>query len=289
MFAIGNIQNYHEATPEEARRAIRGLDGVDTVPLYRVRGDAYEAIENIFGVRNTATDKITMSVSGRYKPISHLDGFTQVLDAIEHADIGHDMMVSLENHNDTAQLYVLFPSLMFNEDRDGGGMMYGFRFKNQYDAKTAFRGHVFCWRVLCKNGSTHARLGELQVSAMHVDSHIQSLREKIDEFITGMLSTATRLDQLIDDAIESPIYFNNYDEVVHTLTHYVTGSDRRSKVIAESVPLETNRWQMYNAITEHASHAPKVSWQTRDRLLDAAERNVLMVKTLDPIAVPVAR
>lgn len=288
MFAIGNIQNYHEATPEEARRAIRGLDGVDTVPLYRVRGDAYEAIENIFGVRNTATDKITMSVSGRYKPISHLDGFTPVLDAIEHADIGHDMMVSLENHNDTAQLYVLFPSLMFNEDRDGGGMMYGFRFKNQYGAKTAFRGHVFCWRVLCKNGSTHARLGELQVSAMHVDSHIQSLREKIDEFVTGMLSTATRLDQLIDDAIESPIYFNNYDEVVHTLTHYVTGSDRRSKVIAESVPLETNRWQMYNAITEHASHAPKVSWQTRDRLLDAAERNVLMVKTLDPIAVPVA-
>jgi len=289
MFAIGNIQNYHEATVEEARRAIRGLDGVDTVPLYRVRGDAYEAIENIFGVRNTSTDKITMPVSGRYKPISHLDGFTPVLDAIEHADIGHDMMVSLENHNDTAQLYVLFPSLMFNEDRDGGGMMYGFRFKNQYDAKTAFRGHVFCWRVLCKNGSTHARLGELQVSAMHVDSHIQSLREKIDEFITGMLSTATRLDQLIDDAIESPIYFNNYDEVVHTLTHYVTGSDRRSKVIAESVPLETNRWQMYNAITEHASHAPKVSWQTRDRLLDAAERNVLMVKTLDPIAVPVAR
>ena len=180
--AIGNIQNYHEATPEEARRAIRGLDGVDTVPLYRVRGDAYEAIENIFGVRNTATDKITMSVSGRYKPLSHLDGFTPVLDAIEHADIGHDMMVSLEDHNDTAQLYVLFPSLMFNEDRDGGGMMYGFRFKNQYDAKTAFRGHVFCWRVLCKNGSTHARLGELQVSAMHVDSHIKP-PGKIDEFI----------------------------------------------------------------------------------------------------------
>jgi len=289
-FAIGNIQNYHEATVEEARRAVRGLDGADLVPLYRQTpgADTYEQAENIFGVRNTATEKITMPVSGRYQPISHQDGFRPVLDAIEHAGIGHDMMVNLENHRDTAELYVLFPDLMFNEDREGGGMMYGLRFKNQYDAKTAFRGHVFCWRVLCLNGSTHARLGEMHVSAMHVDSHVQGLQTQIDSFITTMLSNAHRIEQVVDAAIESPINFRDYDEVVRTLTAVVTGSDRRSKVIADNVPLETNRWQMYNAITEHASHAPKMTWQTRDRLLDAAERNVLMTREVTPVAMPVA-
>ncbi|MDD3942771.1 MAG: hypothetical protein PHR90_09900, partial [Sphaerochaetaceae bacterium] len=63
---------------------------------------------------------------------------------------------------------------------------------------------------------------------------------------------------------------------------------RRSKAIADAVPLETTRWQLYNAITEHTSHAPNVSWKTRDRLLDAAERNVLMTREVTPVAMPVA-
>ncbi len=292
-FPMGNIQNYHEATAAEARNAVRGLDGVTTVPLYRQRingddGAGYREAENVFGVLNTSTDRITMPVSSRYTPLSHYDGFNPALDAIEHAGIDHEMMVSLENNRDEAGLYVLFPDLMFNEDREGGGMMYGLRFRNHYNKKMSFRGHVFCWRVQCLNGSTHAQLGEMVVSAMHVDSQIQSLRDQIDTFVTRMLSNASMIEQVVGNAIESPINFRDYDEVVRTLTATVTGSDRRSTAIAEAIPLETNRFQMFNAITAHASHAPKISWQTRDRLLDMAERNVLMAREVVPVPMPVA-
>jgi hypothetical protein len=177
---------------------------------------------------------------------------------------------------------------MLNEDREGGGMMYGLRFNNRYDEKTTFKGHVFCWRVACLNGSTHAQLGEMSISAMHVESHIDRLRDTIDRFVTSMLSNAHRLESVIDNAIASQINFTDYDEVVRTLTANVTGSDRRSKVIADVVPLETNRWQLYNAITEHTSHAPNVSWKTRDRLLASAERTVLMAPTLAPVPMPEA-
>ncbi|MFA6694991.1 MAG: hypothetical protein WCR85_00040 [Sphaerochaeta sp.] len=286
-FGIGYIQDYHEASVDQARQAIQTLDGVDIIPLYRENEGNYEQTKNIYGVVNTGTNKVTMPVSHRYKPLSHIGGFGPALDAIESADIDREMMLNIENHGDTAELYVLFPEMMFNEDKEGGGMMYGLRFRNQYDQKTSFRGHVFCWRVQCLNGSTHARLGEMIISARHVDSHIQSLSEKIHTFVEHMVANAGQVETVVDAAIESPVNFSDYDEIVRTLTGTVTGGERHSKDIAPAIPLETNRWQIFNAITDYASHSNRVSWKTRDRLLDNAERNILMAGTVSPIVDPI--
>jgi len=285
--STGYLQRYRDMTADEARSVVRGLDGAEIVPLYKESGGEYSPLENIHGLRNTATGKVTMSVSGRYHPLTHEEGFMPVLDAIEHAGIDRNMKMWVGDHRDSAELYILFPDLVFNEDRDGGTMMYGLRFMNRYDVKTSFKGQVFCWRLACANGSTHGELGELSISAYHVESHIQNLEGEISGFITKMLSSVTYLDSIIDTAIESQIEFPDYTSLAQTLGE-VTGSARRGVAVADMLPLETNRWQVYNAITEHASHAPKMSWKTRDRLLDVAERRVLMADSLIPVMIATA-
>ncbi len=294
-FSLGllNVQNFHEASAAEAMRGVAKLDGVTTIPLYRATPDAkgitnpitgetfdgYQELGNHVGVMNTRTGAVTMTASNRYETIQHSEVFGHVLEAVD--PLKEKTMISLENHGNDAELYILFPGMKVNDRADG--MMPGVVFRNTYKHKDSFRGSFFGWRVRCLNGSIHSEaFGDLRLNVWHTAGHVSTVDEKIREFIEGMLMNCSKLELIIDAAANSEVKFKDYKEMANTLNPIV-GGERRAEHIATSLPLTTTRWDIFNAITYEASHGDHISPGTRNRLMASAERNVLMVDTLAPV------
>lgn len=280
-FNIGNISDFHEVAAHQAKFAVSKLDEAKLIPIFWNENGQFKEIEKKFAIQNTSTNKIPMTDLTRYEVINHADGFNQVLDAV--ADMNEKTFIRLEDRDDIAGLYILFPEIKANDGEDG--MMMGVKFGNTYRQKLAFGGQLFTWRVRCLNGSTYSTLFDtFSIKTYHSVNSIKSMKDGIESFIKEMLANSSKLEDIIEAATEDVITFKNYEEIKNTLQSVVK-TEKAADQIKNLVPLKTNRWEIYNAITNYASHNDKVSPQTRDNLSKFAEKRVLANQNFAPIPV----
>jgi len=298
-----SIHQFKDISPSEAKASLAGLDKVGIVPLYEKvpldtgldaavvshDDDGYPRVSSVkntpkvWGIKNLTTGTVNFGAAKNYTPLGHETALTPVLDAVDR--IGLKTLVSLENHHDVSELFILFPDLVANDHQEG--IQLGVRFKNVYNDKKSFKGTAFGWRLACANGALYSTtFGDLVISAWHTPAHVKAIPDKVEVFIEGILQRSHILENTIDNAIKAELAFKDYAEVANTLNP-VTESKKIAEVVASIVkdPAHTNKWELYNAITEFASHEA-ITHTTRERLVSDAEKALLGSKPFAPIPVP---
>lgn len=291
---IGSIEQYSQVNMDEVRVGVQNMNTARLVPLSFPKefsigtlDDDIEATHKqsrFSAVQNTASGKLTMAVTDRYKILQHKEAFDPIIDSIEN--LGEDIYAKLEDTGNEGRLYLLFPNLRIKDDADG--MMPGLRFFNSYKDKMSFKAHFFAWRIRCMNGSIFSRIvREENLSGYHTMNSLELLKEKLPSFVDGMLQNVYRIEEIIDEAMHAEVTFSDWAEVANTIKPIVGTEKATEAVVAQpELTLNTNRWAVYNAITAVASHE-QLSAARRDDIIAAAERHVLINRDFEPIPVPV--
>jgi hypothetical protein len=285
----------------EAQDLIGQLDIAEEVPLYyripehRLNQDGtfhrqYEngqiayippegTVKGSKGVWNTNTGSFAAVVSDGYSLMQHGDVFGVVLNQIGNLD--KNSLFAVENDGNIARLEVLFPDIIIPDDSKEG-IQLGMRFVNSFDKSTGANGEFFGFRQTCSNGMYLERIfGKVSFGMRHVGNKdlIDEWGVVVTDFVESILQTAhSTLQPIIEEAISSEVDFGTEDIRFATIKEIV-GTNKATEAIAEKVPLQTTRWDIYNAMTDVATHLD-VTHSTRDHIERRAEKHVLIPKQI---------
>ena len=241
--------------------------GVVQVGNKTIRKTDTQTVTNAKGILNTGTFRIAGIVSPRYNPIDHLRAFNPIMKGIELC--GNETMFHIENDRDTVRLECLFKDHKIHDDTSGG-IIPGLRFTSGYSGKQAIKGTFYGIRRVCVNGAVFTKI----VSEMNLTiAHLAKADKAVDEiqyFVDHILSNIENIESALQTAKETPITFDDEDTVTQILTD-ITRNAKDAGNIANHVMLDTNRYDLYNAITEYASHGD-ITRIRRDTIFTNAEK-----------------
>jgi hypothetical protein len=174
------------------------------------------------------------------------------------------------------------------ENGMGQNVKIGAEFQNSYNSSSSASGNGYFLRISCTNQMTLKNLiHEISFSRIHFGSSPKDLLDDAlvgaENFINGVDSFSNPLAHIIEGAQESKISFASDQEAIDTFVK-LFGTKVAGTAIAEAIHpaiacgAEVSRWEIYNAATDYASHAPKVSIDIADNILGIAERRVLNIK-----------
>jgi len=246
----------------------------------------FRPIKKRFGIKNERTGEIADFASPVYSVLQHSDAVNMVLDSLQEHGIEARGFMNEWNNGVAVEVFldnVLLPtegnefvahSLRIPDGKDG--IQMGIRFVNSYDKSSGFRGYGFGWRLVCSNGMfLRSVLPEMQFSIRHTGQVVSKVSDKIYGAVRRLVMNRGALIAVIVDAQKEKVSFNTEKEMVLALSGYV-GSERRAEVIldnraAHDVGLETTRWNLYNLLTDYATHT-ELSVSMYDRIQNGAER-----------------
>lgn len=246
----------------------------------------FRPIKKRFGIKNERTGEIADFASPVYSVLQHSDAVNMVLDSLQEHGIEARGFMNEWNNGVAVEVFldnVLLPtegnefvahSLRIPDGKDG--IQMGIRFVNSYDKSSGFRGYGFGWRLACSNGMfLRSVLPEMQFSIRHTGQVVSKVSDKIYGAVRRLVMNRGALIAVIVDAQKEKVSFNTEKEMVLALSGYV-GSERRAEVIldnraAHDVGLETTRWNLYNLLTDYATHT-ELSVSMYDRIQNGAER-----------------
>lgn len=235
-------------------------------------------------IRNIQSGHVCQISSAGYQILQHRDYFALVVSALEHAGLsGSGRFVKLAG-GDAWKMQVLFDNITVSEPGKGQNIQVGGEFLNSYNATTSASGRAFFMRMSCMNQMVIRNLiPGVIFSKNHVSRSQEELltgaQGKIGDYVDSLLTNCHLLEPAIEKAMGSYIRIEG-DEIVPTIENIV-GARKHAEEIALKLEPELNgeisRWELYNAITDYASHGD-ISPSVQDSLLGKAERKVLNPK-----------
>jgi hypothetical protein len=274
-------------TADEMNERIQTLDQAELVPLFYqlpgsmfgddnafinedgkeyYRGENYQ-IPGQFGIINKKSCNIVNTVSSRYHLVQHKEIFSTILNALEHAGL-EDPLYHIENDGDLVRLEGMFNSYKLHDDSKSG-IIPGFRFIHGYD-NTAIKGEFYGMRLVCLNGMTSSQLVKDHSFSIRHLSNVGKADEMIGTFINNILSSIELIEDTVSDAMDIELKFDNM-ELMSEFLEPILGQKQMATKLAYKLPLETTRYNVYNAITEYATHGD-VTRVARDKILRNAEK-----------------
>lgn len=223
------------------------------------------------GVINLRSGTLAAVVGQNYSVLQHGDALGTTINTIE--SLGMKAMYKVENDGNVARMEVLFPDITIKDDSKEG-ILLGVRMMNSYDKSTSFRGEFFGYRKVCSNGMYSSKiLGEISISAMHVGENFSRLEQDVLKFVRHVVDSPQVVEKKIVEAIDAILNFKDKEQVYDTVFSQWQNMSAAEK-ISEAIPLHTNRWQVFNAMTRFLSHED-ITHRTRDNLAKVAEKVLL--------------
>lgn len=245
----------------------------------------FRPIPKRFGIKNERTGEIADFCSPVYSVLQHSESVNMVLDSLKEYGIEARGFINEWNNGVAVELFldnVVVPtqgnelikqSLRIPDGDDG--IQMGIRFVNSYDKSSGFRGYGFGWRLACSNGMfLRSILPEMRFSIRHTGEVVSKVGDKIYGAIERLIHHRGALIAVIEDAQQDRVEFANENELSTALAGYV-GSERRANDVlsshaARNLELETSRWNLYNVLTDYATHT-ELSVSMYDRIQNGAE------------------
>lgn len=297
----GNIKSMCDFN--EASKLVQQLDRAAEIPLYfklpdylcpdgkpyeiQVSGGqkieiapGYHAVPHNKGVLNLSKGTLAAVTGMDYSVLQHGDGLGIAMNTIE--SLGMKALYAIENDGNVARMEVLFPDIHVQDDTQEG-VTLGVRMSNSYDKTTGYHGELFGYRQWCSNGMySRKMLGEINISARHVGENFSTLEQDVLKFVQHVIESPKVVQSYITAAIEAKLEFLDNQQVYDTIWD-TTGNMKQAEAIAADIPLVTNRWTVFNAITAYYSHSD-VTHKTRDDLAIKAEK-ILLNEQFAPLIV----
>lgn len=238
-------------------------------------------IDNRFGIENIRTGEVVDFCSERYAILQHSDAVGMVTSSLR--SFGIEARGNLLNYGNNIAVEILFdnvvmPSMEVSQSMtipDGAnGIQLGIRFVNSFNKSTGFRGFGFGWRLACKNGMyLKTVLPEITFSVKHTGDVQKRVAVQIKDAILKLIKERGAVIAIVEEARKDIVNFADQKEMVATVASYV-GSARQANYILETTGShlghDVSRWDLYNALTDYATHA-QLSYPMQDRIARGAE------------------
>lgn len=294
-----DFKSMHSMSDIQSR--VGGLATARKVRVAEIVDDAdgnvagFRPIKKRFGIKNERSGEIADFASPIYSVLQHYEAVNMVVNSLREKHIeARGFMTEWEN-GVAVELFIdnviipkqgnetLAQSLRVPDGKDGIEM--GIRFVNSYNKSSGFRGYGFGWRLACSNGMfLRSVLPEMKFSIRHTGQVVDRVGDKIQSAIRRLVENRGALIAVIDEAQNDVLQFKNEDELVTMLGGYVGSDSRADRILdtpaASGIGLEASRWELYNLLTDYATHT-EMSVSMYDRIQSGAE----MLLTRSPSAI----
>lgn len=254
----------------ELGRVSMSLDRAEEREVW-TRKDGFEAVKSDKhkAVWNVDSSKLSCIASSNYAIVQHreiIEEFTGILQ-----ELGIDGSGILKNDGDRFVLDFVFSGVEPIKD-DAKGIKLGIRVVNSYNKSTGLNGELYGYRLVCKNGMALGRaINDVKLSQIHIGT-IQ-VKNLIKNFIRKAIDSSERLRRLVDNAIQDTLTWEYVQQVV---TEAFKIEKYREMIQQDIDTLKAegktiNRWDLYNIVTDIATHNEKVTVNTESTLQKKAQ------------------
>lgn len=211
----------------------------------------------------TDTNQVMGVHGSKYKAIKHDDVVNSVFDAVKNANITTDYNHKIEVFEDGKKLRgtIDFPDLVI-EPSVGDHVHFQVVFFNSYDGSWAFGQQAQGLRLWCLNGCTSPDTVAKTVAKHTTNVNVRSSAAKIQVGLDAFFNSKDMYQQWMRERIN----FNDAEQFFkHTLCHVRSNTSKLKhnekqldRLMAcynyNSKQLGDNKWALYNAMTEWATH-----------------------------------
>jgi len=242
----------------ELESAIEELDRAELRPVL-VDGNEVEYQKAVWNTTKSRCESIVKSTHGL---IEHRQAFLPFVSALREKGITLKGVV--KNDGGIAEIEALFDNYGI-QPKDGEVIAVGVRLQNSYN-KRGFVGQSFGKRLVCSNGMI-STVETASMKVVHTD--LATLDQTFQHFISSVVKGVETLEEKINKAIEEELELAEARGILHLYFG--------KKMTAELMRIfqknlgNKNKWQLYNAITNYASHQGKDEKQY-EKLLKIADR-----------------
>lgn len=264
-----------------------------TKPIFY--GDEKVETEGYKGIYNNQAKKLAQVVSKHYQIIQHRDAVQAIGEVLDEAGIKTTGFV--KSFGNQIQGNLVFDNKGEAVKDPESGIKLGIRFLNSYNKSTSFRLELYGFRMICQNGMA---LGKAMKDVREVTFHmgeektLPALKEIVRRFVKNMVDNVSSLQHYIDECLIDTVEWENVGKLLEKLFQhrkhrdkigdilgisFIEVEDKKTKKKSYNYVLEKEgkqkitRWDLYNAITDYASHND-LGLSVENRLQDTAQ-NVL--------------
>lgn len=267
------------------------LNSATTKPIFY--GDDKQETSDYKGVYNNELGKLAQVVSKHYQIIQHQDAVRAIGEVLSEAGIQTTGFV--RNFGNQIQGNLVFDNKGEAVKDPESGIKLGIRFLNSYNKSTSFRLELYGYRMICQNGMA---LGQAMKQVREVTFHmgeektLPKLKEIVQRFVKNMADNVSSLQQYIDECLVDTAEWKNIGKLLEKLFQhrkhrdkigellgisFIEVEDKKTKkktynyVLEKEGKAKITRWDLYNAITDYASHND-LGLSVENRLQDTAQR-----------------
>lgn len=256
------------------------FDNAKFVPVFwgehKTKTDRYQGVYNIEGKR------LAMIASQAYQIIQHKDVIRALAETLKEKNL----QVSGVIRNDRD---IICGGLVFGnigapiKDDSKQGIQIGIRFTNSYNRVTAFRLELYGFRKVCQNGMIlGTAMNNIVQTTFHMgkEKSMEHLKKIAVKFIDDAINSSSQLQAYVNECMKDSIVWTQLGKVLEAIfvsqvhreniakifgISIIEVTDKKTKKVSYSYVLEKEgkknltRWQLYNAITQYASHHKKKS------------------------------
>ena len=286
-----NVEYHKFETLEDAYPIAMALDHAMYQPIHVgepgfVTTD--ETVSKAFRAIVNKRTNIEVNVpSTRWRIVQHPDFFIGVVDKIKKAQLdGRGQFVVMNNGN-KVKMQILFDDVeKVSEPGFGSNIQIGSEFVNSYLGDASAAGRAYYMRISCFNQFTLANvIPEVKFSRIHRAMDDAAILEdvlgQVDEYIINLLGSGkVRFKHIMDKAIEKVVKFESEPQLTKTFIDFAGTTKHGNKIVEILLDqvghgkLEFTQWDIYNAVTQHATHGV-TSEGVRENMLRKGESRLL--------------
>lgn len=216
-----------------------------------------QALKGWKGVFNVDTGKIASVVTDGYQIIQHNDTVTAVKNVLGRLNL--DVKGLAKDYRDRYVADLVFQNAGVEVKDDATGIQIGIRVVNSYNKQTSFRLEMFGFRRVCQNGMTFgAQSFGVVENTIHYGSKEKGLAEierLTNSFVKRVIGSSeimqNYVNQMIGDSLE-------YEQAVKIVQGLIRAKKHQDWII-NSLEGCKSRWDLYNAITDYATHGEQLT------------------------------
>jgi len=264
------------------------FDTAVSVPVFV--GDDKVHTDKYIGVFNQNKNSLAQIASNKYSIIQH----NEVLKAVTEVLNEHNLNVSgrVDDFGNKIRADLVFMNDTPIKD-DATGVKIGMRVLNSYDRTTSFRLEMYGFRLVCQNGMSFGSvMNNVKEVAFHMGKEYTLQRIKLitSQFIRNAIASSDALQNVINNSIADSV---SYQDAMKTLEKCLKQKNHREK-ICEKLGIDVievydkekkkrtftympkddrttmSRWDLYNAITDYATHT-EFSYNLEKNLQNSAQ------------------
>lgn len=219
--------------------------------------------KDFMGVVNMNTGKLVMIPSAGYQIIQHNDCIQAVTETLGRLNM--DVKGRVNNYNDRIVADLVFQTNGKELMDDSEGIMLGIRVVNSYNRSSSFRLEMFGFRRICQNGMTFgAKSFGVVESTIHYGSkekNLAAISRITERFIARVIDSSEAMQGYINAMIQDSLEYNMAKRIIAQMV----GKKHYNEILTRLSECRT-RWDMYNALTNYATHGEHLTPNVREHI-----------------------